>query len=776
MTTVSNDTRYQLKSQTPGQGSPFPPAFKAIQFAARGIIVHELNGKIPVADGWNTRTVAPTTAEIRGWRYGCNYGVLTGSRNRNLVVIDLDTPEMITLFEQNFSHLIDTYTVTTRRGQHKYYYCEQLPPTTKIPGKVELMADDSDGQGGKNVVGEGSIHPSGHIYMGNGKKIMRVSAIADVAAWIESMKPIRHEKQSSQISQIVRFSGDLSRYYAKILSEETAAIASAPDGAGNDTVYLSALKIFGAVDEGGIPEHIARAEIQSALAGWTYRNPGDKAAMERTIESAWKNRAGGRNGRNPRASDKYLSEPKYAEPNVASVFQNTEAHAGIFPDLPGISHGIYHLCAAAKLPGNAVEVIQRALEDGMNRDAFDIHDLENANQAASIPIKERTLHNYLKSLKGVFLQQIPIDSMALIYGQTLQKLGRTPCMYRVMPPDEIRAALRERARLRTVERVFKAILAKLPPEAMAALGIPEDMRELASEKWNQAIENALKVQYKQRKGAIRELNRRYALIETWLKDTDCTPLPEHLPRNTRQAFTNTLIHAGMANEAGERHSGREIAATYSISRRIVSKKLMDCGIDAEQQFEYLTLTGTLNLAEQVKYHAGQVEGFPARIVASKNGGKPYSVPYNPETAGEEIQRFLDNGRVVQIEYRVANRHTVSADLPPFIERMKPVTTDIEDVRPIERKKAFSPIVVKKSVFNGAGFDPAWVRGQVRLWVKVLIDETPTDDPLSIVEAATGLTLRPKDPDFYDRPCTEYEMNARLDFRMDMIGQGWRIVT
>jgi hypothetical protein len=117
--------------------------------------------------GWQCyRDRLPTLEELACW-WGkgiCwNLAVITG---RGLVVLDFDEPGGYECWQALYPQA-DTYTVTTSRGRHVYVYLDNPPDRTihTFWGEVRTA--------GAYVVGEGSIHPTGTQYVGNGREIAR---------------------------------------------------------------------------------------------------------------------------------------------------------------------------------------------------------------------------------------------------------------------------------------------------------------------------------------------------------------------------------------------------------------------------------------------------------------------------------------------------------------------------------------------------------------------------------------------------------------------------
>lgn len=86
---------------------------------------------------------------------GHNYGVVATDQ---VCILDIDNGEK---FYALFSKELNTYAVKTRRGAH--YYFLQTAASRRL-GNVAAACFDFQASKFRYVVGEGSIHPSGHVY------------------------------------------------------------------------------------------------------------------------------------------------------------------------------------------------------------------------------------------------------------------------------------------------------------------------------------------------------------------------------------------------------------------------------------------------------------------------------------------------------------------------------------------------------------------------------------------------------------------------------------
>ena len=128
-------------------------------------------GKNPIETGWPNLT--PSPQEIEGHvQQGGNYGLLSGYGD--LVILDTDSEELEAIAA---AELPETFTVSTKKGKHRYYRCKALAIERKKSLSVNgSQAGDFQSGGNNFVVGPGSIHPSGRLY-----SIERDISVAEVS-------------------------------------------------------------------------------------------------------------------------------------------------------------------------------------------------------------------------------------------------------------------------------------------------------------------------------------------------------------------------------------------------------------------------------------------------------------------------------------------------------------------------------------------------------------------------------------------------------------------
>jgi len=134
------------------------------------------DGRILPGGQWaQYQTALPTDKDLVRWFGGGfrNLGVVCGWNN--LVVLDFETVEGWYTWQCRAG--IDTYSVITRRGVHVYLYSESRDvPNVHKRGEIDIQGP------GRYVLGAGSVHPTGAVYMAMDASaaIRRVGSVYDV--------------------------------------------------------------------------------------------------------------------------------------------------------------------------------------------------------------------------------------------------------------------------------------------------------------------------------------------------------------------------------------------------------------------------------------------------------------------------------------------------------------------------------------------------------------------------------------------------------------------
>jgi len=123
-------------------------------------VLIEAKGKKPFQADWQKKRVPfDDRVLVNHLRGSGNYGV-RGGGEKHLVIVDFDNKEVQ---EDAIKKLPETFTVKTGSGLlHKYYFSDKSDSFKIFTEEMDTLAD-IQGEG-KQVVGAGSIHPSGKEY------------------------------------------------------------------------------------------------------------------------------------------------------------------------------------------------------------------------------------------------------------------------------------------------------------------------------------------------------------------------------------------------------------------------------------------------------------------------------------------------------------------------------------------------------------------------------------------------------------------------------------
>lgn len=256
------------------------PADYMREMARRGLAVIPVDGKKPLVDEWQRRGV-PTDDELDGWERSwprANYGILTGSAS-GIDCFDFDVAGNGWALMATWCALVDvagpippTWAQTTGNGLH--VFIEHVPgarSAQSVAGvPVEYKAD------GRQVVGPGSIHPSGKVYAEC--EPLPIAALPDPGRLIEALN--RHTPPTAASAaptpigppqaprRVLRRRGRLSG--AQALERATARIATARIGTRDDTLnretyYLGPYVAAGELDRAELEDTCSAAAAKTAL-------------------------------------------------------------------------------------------------------------------------------------------------------------------------------------------------------------------------------------------------------------------------------------------------------------------------------------------------------------------------------------------------------------------------------------------------------------------------------------------------------------------------------
>lgn len=264
-----------------------PPLLRAaLAYAERGWPVHPCRaaGKLPLLPRWPERATTDPAQLAAWWRAwpDANVGIATGPA-AGLLVLDVDGDPAALLAGRALPH---TPTQQTGGGgrQYLFRFLAELAETCTTRAAL-LPGVDTRGRGGY-IVAPPSVHPSGRRYAWCAGYAPDDAPLADPPGWllVELLRPAPALGDSRPSAGTPRGSG----YVRAALERECAAVAAAPVGARNATLYRAAYTLSRLVARGQADGEAVAHALASAAA--TCRLPA--AEITRTIRSAYRARQG----------------------------------------------------------------------------------------------------------------------------------------------------------------------------------------------------------------------------------------------------------------------------------------------------------------------------------------------------------------------------------------------------------------------------------------------------------------------------------------------------
>jgi hypothetical protein len=224
----------------------------AADSAARGWAVFPLwpGSKRPAIRGWQQHaTTEPGILAVWWGRRPYNVGVACGPSG--LLVVDIDDPAA------EPEGLPPTYTVSTPRGEHRYYSTDLGRPGLSSAGVLGSHVD-TRGVGGY-VVAAGSILRGA---VGPGFYRVRVpAAVAPAPSWLlETLESRRREAGPGSRLPAGR------RSAPALLAAEAGRVSVAAPGSRNTTLFTAALRLGRLVAAGVLDESAVGAALADACA------------------------------------------------------------------------------------------------------------------------------------------------------------------------------------------------------------------------------------------------------------------------------------------------------------------------------------------------------------------------------------------------------------------------------------------------------------------------------------------------------------------------------
>lgn len=249
----------------------------AVIYLTQGFSVIPLTGKKAQIPWRVYQCQRARTSDLNWWvarHHLNNLGIVCGAISGNLVVLDLDGEWGINTVSDLFPNLLDTFTVTTGTGMHKYFYVDDLPTSARhargAHSGVELRSN------GAYVVAPPSIHPETHkpYWISAQRPIKRLPALGWFKTWIEGLNA-QNQPPAPPIERglrTMRFGGkgrinNPRAYTQSAVQKELRAVQTTTEGARNDQLNISAYNLGQLVGMGWLASYDAeRLLLDAALS------------------------------------------------------------------------------------------------------------------------------------------------------------------------------------------------------------------------------------------------------------------------------------------------------------------------------------------------------------------------------------------------------------------------------------------------------------------------------------------------------------------------------
>lgn len=275
----------------------------AVRYAAAGVVVHPVQGKLPTVKAWQTLTVAEGLAAVheqvrKGWPD--NLGIVAGHNSGHLFQLDIDIGRLDFYREalEAMPELGDTWTVRTGSGKgvHVYGRCAgELPPTTLALYKGEHLEIRFKGQG-QQCVAPPSLHPDTHqpyeTLVRRPISVFEASTLDALIAFVEARRPARAVElpPPHEVVHMPTMPGSKRTYALKALDgmvAEVARLTNVEDDPQNDTMHKNTGKLAVFAQHGDLTHSEVFAAMESAMRSNGYIGAFGYHAFSASFESGW---------------------------------------------------------------------------------------------------------------------------------------------------------------------------------------------------------------------------------------------------------------------------------------------------------------------------------------------------------------------------------------------------------------------------------------------------------------------------------------------------------
>jgi hypothetical protein len=282
---------------------PSPLLAAALAAVERGWPVFPLapGSKRPAVPDWETAASLDPDVLARWWyRHGYNIGLACGPAD--LLVVDLDRGhgappahlaaagvthgrDMLALLarQAGVADPVDTYTVTTPHGQHRYF----TAPGRQLRSSVERLgwAIDTRGSGGY-VVAAGSLHR--HAGRTRRYTVAVPGPAAPLPGWLAAaLTPTHDPAAAAARAPVPTMVGGrrVAAYTDAAVAGEVRNVKTAKPGTRNHTLFVAAARLGGLVAAGVLDQTRARTVLVAAAGSHVGVEEFTAAEARRTIDN-----------------------------------------------------------------------------------------------------------------------------------------------------------------------------------------------------------------------------------------------------------------------------------------------------------------------------------------------------------------------------------------------------------------------------------------------------------------------------------------------------------
>lgn len=392
------------------------------------------------------------------------------------------------------------------------------------------------------------------------------------------------------------------------------------------------------------------------------------------------------------------------------------------------------------MPPTAAPMIEAFHESArrgyLNPECFCMEDLLQSMKWLDYDLSDSSIKRVFKQISEVFFSfLVPLNPKVIkaTQNEINSSRGRKPQYFEVKSLPEIRNTMLKWARPRIVEKYLPAIEKSDQSAIMTTYEVAMleaiDFSRAEAESLSSALNEALRdVRIQERKLYTRAMNKAkytYDSLLFSLRDRETISLPE-VPISSAKDYRAILLRAVIEDDLDQRRSNREQGEIIGVDPQNVHRYRKHAGVENVPQFDDYPV----NDAAEIDRQGYEVKGFPRQIIIENE-----TKGYHQDSASRIVSAAIEQGKEVSIRYQVSSKQRVVRDtpLPVPVQQAEPtrdhqlsledaleveneVSQDeqiapVEDVADTSKTKV---ITMKPGNYYGEGYDPNWIRAQLRL--------------------------------------------------------------